>query len=124
MTETNWIRDWQNWLDSLSTSGGNIVTLFVCSAIAGGLWMWSQHAHASNEAQMAIFGIFSGFTGALLQAQKGNSSRQQMLDRTASVLPIVSSPTPETPAPIAAAPTIIASVSRPIPGQPFARGNA
>lgn len=48
--------------------------------------MWTTHKHAGSDVQMGIFGIFSGFTGALLQAQKGNSSKQQMVDRTRASL--------------------------------------
>lgn len=78
------IKSWQDFLDSLSTAGGNIVTLFGCSAAAGILWMWcAVHQSTMNT---ATFGVFTGFTGALLQAQKGNSSRQQMIDRSSTVI--------------------------------------
>lgn len=96
------IKDWQDFIDSLSTSGGNIVTLFFCSVCAGVLWAWCEiHLHDA-DVNMGTFGVFTGFTGALLQAQKGNSSRQQMVDRTAPIAgaggaPML--PTPTTPEP-------------------------
>jgi hypothetical protein len=78
------MKSWQDFLDSLSTSGGNVVTLFVCSGMTGFLWIWmANHMHGS-DLTTAAGQIFSGFTGALLQAQKGNSSRQQMVDRAAA----------------------------------------
>jgi hypothetical protein len=59
-----------------------VVTLFFCSMGSGLLWWTVYNQHGSDgQAVMATFGIFGGFTGALLQAQKGNASRQQMMDR-------------------------------------------
>lgn len=75
------VKSWQDFLDSLATAGGNIVTLFWCSAFSAGLWIWVYRQNGSKDLVMAMFGVFTGFTGALLQAQKGNSSRQQMQDR-------------------------------------------
>lgn len=87
------MKSWQDLLDSLSTSGGNVVTLFMCSAMTGGLWVWmANHMHGS-DLTTAAGQIFSGFTGALLQAQKGNSSLQQMVDR-ASIAPKIEVPKP------------------------------
>lgn len=79
------MKRWQDWLDSLATSGGNIVTLFICSTASALLWIWVYTHKGGEDLVMATFGVFTGFTGALLQAQKGNSSRQQMVDRAATV---------------------------------------
>lgn len=81
------IKSWQDFLDSLATAGGNIVTLFICSASSAALWMWVYTHNGSKDLVMATFGVFTGFTGALLQAQKGNSSRQQMQDRIDTTRP-------------------------------------
>lgn len=80
------IKRWQDFLDSLATTGGNIVTLFWCSAFSAFLWIWVWSHKGGNDLVMATFGVFTGFTGALLQAQKGNSSRQQMQDRVETTL--------------------------------------
>lgn len=76
----------QDLLDALATAGGNIVTLFWCSAFSGLLWAWMVMRHETNMVT-PTFGVFTGFTGALLQAQKGNSSRQQMVDRVEAAVP-------------------------------------
>lgn len=85
-----WVKNWQDILDSLATSGGNIVTLFMCSFWSGVLWVWVYNHSARAELVMATFGVFTGFTGALLQAQKGNPSRQQMTNNveTSGGLPV------------------------------------
>jgi len=75
------VKNWQDFLDSLSTSGGNIVTLFICSALAGTLWIWMANHMKGSDLTTAAGQIFAGFTGALLQAHKGNTSKQQMIDR-------------------------------------------
>jgi len=91
------VKGWQDWLDTLNTGGGNIVTLFICSCLSGYIWAWSYtHYPGKSDLVMGTFGLFGGFTGALLQAQKGNSSRQQMVDRFESVHP---PPIPEEPKP-------------------------
>jgi len=102
-----YIKNWQDFLDSLATSGGNIVTLTCCSILSGLMWQWVYQHDPRGTVMTAAFGVFTGFTGALLQAQKGNASKQQMEDRTASV--VAPSRTPngrasDAPAPPASAP--------------------
>jgi hypothetical protein len=75
------IKAWQDWLDSLATSGGNILTLSFWSIVTGALWIYVEIKIKDPSVNTATFGVFTGFTGSLLQAQKGNSSRQQMADR-------------------------------------------
>lgn len=82
---TNAIKNWQDFLDSLATTGGNIVTLFWCSVLSGALWFWVVHIGLAPMVT-PTFGVFTGFTGALLQSQKGNSSRQQMADRVETTI--------------------------------------
>lgn len=85
---SQWIKNWQDFLDSLATAGGNIVTLFWCSSFSAFLWIYVYNRNGSKDLVMATFGVFTGFTGALLQAQKGNSSRQQMQDRLQTAQPV------------------------------------
>ena len=82
---TNGIKNWQDFLDSLATAGGNIVTLFWCSIFSGALWIWVA-MRGPDSMVTPMFGVFTGFTASLLQAQKGNSSRQQMADRMETAL--------------------------------------
>jgi hypothetical protein len=101
---SDWLKNWQDFLDSLATSGGNIVTLFWCSVFSGLLWAWVYTRDPEGMMMTAAFGVFTGFTGALLQAQKGNSSRQQMKDRVEAgiVVPVahpVIPPPPQDPIP-------------------------
>lgn len=75
-----WLKNWQDFLDSLSTKGGNVLTLFWSCIFSGILWAWVVHERITDMIT-PTFGILTGFTGAFLQAQSGNSSRQQMADR-------------------------------------------
>ena len=75
------IKAWQDGLDSLATAGGNILTLSIWSILTGALWVFVQVKVKDPTMNTATFGVFTGFTGSLLQAQKGNASRQQMADR-------------------------------------------
>lgn len=87
MTIHDKIKAWQDWIDSLATAGGGIVVLFICAVLTGILWGWTVK-HNLPSMETPVFGVFTGFTGALLQAMKGNSSRQQMQDRIeTSIIP-------------------------------------
>ena len=79
---------WQHFLDSLSTKGGNIVVALVVMVLLGAALLHTFHdATDSMEARILMASTFSGFAGALLAMLKGDSSRQQMIDRRESVLP-------------------------------------
>lgn len=82
---------WQDFLDSLSTKGGNIFVLFAALILLMGIYIHVIH-DAGDTGQLApvVHDLAVGFGGALLGALSAGSSRQQMQDRTASVLP----PTP------------------------------
>lgn len=71
----------QDFFDGLSTKGGNIVVLSVCSVGLGALLLHMIHHNADAAMVQTVATTFSGFTGALLLACNGNSSRQQMQDR-------------------------------------------
>lgn len=80
------IKSWQDFLDSLSTKGGNIMLMFFA---LGGL-MWFVH-HIANDENVdqgvvsAAHDMMVGFGAALLAVLSGSSSRQQMADRIAGV---------------------------------------
>lgn len=69
---------WEHFLNSLATRGGNIVILLLC---ASGLFFAVlhvlHHAETGTEVRTVIMSTFSAFTGALLQALMGGSSRQR-----------------------------------------------
>jgi hypothetical protein len=101
-----YVKNWQDFLDSLATSGGNIVTLTCCSILSGLMWQWVYSHDPRGTVMTAAFGVFTGFTGALLQAQKGNSSRQQMADRVeTTVMPVRTGGQRSTDIPPGALPT-------------------
>lgn len=86
------MKNWQDFLDSLSTKGGNIVTAGI---VMCGLTFALHHSH--NADMFAVVrDLLVGFAGALLAMLKGDSSRQQMADRRDSVLPSPA-PTPLVP---------------------------
>lgn len=76
------MKQWQDFLDSLSTRGGNIFVLSVCLFI-----LFVIMIHVSHDSQDATLVSVShdlvvGFGGALLGSLTGGASRQQMADRT------------------------------------------
>ena len=75
------MKAWQDFLDSLSTKGGNIAVLFVASVLLAALLMHVIHHGADTSAIEDFKEALSSFTEALLFACSGNSSRQQMQDR-------------------------------------------
>jgi hypothetical protein len=75
------MKRWQDFLDSLSTSGGAVFVLTViCVAMLPAVIFLLLRAPAS-PASTLITNTFIGFNGALLLALRGNASRQQMMDR-------------------------------------------
>jgi hypothetical protein len=89
------MKRWQDFLDSLSTKGGNIFVLALCS-----FWLAMLFLHVTHHDPSAVEDVkttLAGFTGALLMALSGNASRQQMVDRTvASAPPAVTTEKVET----------------------------
>jgi hypothetical protein len=76
------MKNWQAFLDSLSTSGGNLFILVTITACLSPLVIHVLHdPNVDATIRTMIHDTFVGFTGALLYALKGNSSRQQMQDR-------------------------------------------
>lgn len=82
------IKNWQDFLDSLSTKGGNILMMFVSLV---GLIMFAHHISLESVAEPSIISaahdMMVGFGAALLAVLSGSSSRQQMIDRKDSVTP-------------------------------------
>ncbi len=75
------MKRWQDFLDSLSTKGGNILVTFFCVSGLVFIFLHVIH-HGTDAADIETFkSILSGFAGALLAMLSGNSSRQQMQDR-------------------------------------------
>ena len=76
------MKRWQDFLDSLSTAGGNI---FICSIGLTAACIYYLHIlhHAPDAASIEnAKALVIGFSAALFAMLKGNSSRQQMSDRT------------------------------------------
>lgn len=85
------MKRWQDFLDSLSTKGGNIMVTFVCVSSLVLIFLHVIH-HGTDAADVETFkSILSGFAGALLAMLSGNSSRQQMQDRVDTVKPATAS---------------------------------
>lgn len=76
------MKGWQDFLDSLSTKGGNICVAVI---MITGLTLAMHHAH-NSEMFAVVRDMLVGFAGALLAMLKGDSSKQQMVDRRDSVL--------------------------------------
>lgn len=86
------MKRWQDWLDSLSTKGGNIfimvIIFFVYQPVMGVLmWMAIIHKYELGVIGTVILTTFGNFSGALLAVLSGNSSRQQMADRVDTATP-------------------------------------
>lgn len=77
------MKAWQDFLDSLSTKGGNILLMFMA---LGGLMAFVHHiANDTNIDQSIISAahdMMVGFGAALLAVLSGSASKQQMVDRT------------------------------------------
>jgi hypothetical protein len=104
------MKNWQDFLDSLSTKGGNIAVAFVMVCTIAAIFLHVVH-HAADVAVVEVFkSILTGFVGALLAMLSGNASRQQMQDRIETVLPELVPPKP-APAPTPAPPADAATVN-------------
>lgn len=89
------LKRWQDFLDSLSTKGGNIL---VAGFVMAALTFAMHHSHTADMFAV-VRDLLVGFGGALLAMLKGDSSRQQMTDRRDSVVlpPPLVQPTPALP---------------------------
>lgn len=83
-------KGWQDFLDSLSTKGGNILVLFCCVMVFIGVYLHIVHDGVDATLQPVAHDLVVGFGGALLGALSAGASRQQMQDRvdTATNKPI------------------------------------
>jgi hypothetical protein len=93
----------QDFLDALSTKGGNILAMlvifFMFLPVLGVLVWLSVLKHLDiGQIGTVLISTFAAYSGALLAILSGNSSRQQMLDRKADA-PAVSSPESSLPGP-------------------------
>lgn len=94
------LKGWQDFLDSLSTKGGNIFMLFSSLMVLIGLMLHLTHDATRDAAMMAAaHDMMIGFGGALLGSLSGSSSRQQMRDRVDTALTGIEPKTPVTPPP-------------------------
>lgn len=76
------MKRWQDFLDSLSTKGGNLLVCLVIFIILIPIVLHVFHdATDSGQAVTVLTSTFAAFSGALLAMLNGNSSRQQMQDR-------------------------------------------
>lgn len=97
------MKKWQDFLDSLSTKGGNIFVLFCGLGVLIGLMIHLTHAGPADAAMIsAAHDMMVGFGAALLGSLSGHSSRQQMADRIdTAVIKVPTPPTPPDPPPAA-----------------------
>lgn len=81
------MKRWQDFLDSISTNGGNIFALFITTCVLLIPLVLLSFFRPAAALIAVLTTTFSMFAGALVQSLRGNASRQQMLDRTAGVAP-------------------------------------
>lgn len=63
MKMLTWFRE---FLDAIASPGGNLMILVVCVFASGIGAVWV--GHRDDQVDTAMLSVFSGFTGALLQA--------------------------------------------------------
>jgi hypothetical protein len=83
------MRRWQDFLDSLSTKGGNVFMLFLCLVFLYGVMLHVIHDANDSPLISVVHDMVVGFGGALLGGLSGNSSRQQMADRVNTALNLI-----------------------------------
>lgn len=106
------IKSWQDFLDSLSTTGGTILILLLLFCGMTPLLIHVLLMPEGTENQQVTTIIVSTYTGifsALMIGLKGNTSRQQMVDR--AMPPVV---------PPAAEPPVVTAVPGAPPSSPLA----
>lgn len=77
------MKRWQDFLDSLSTTGGGIIVTASLVFTLLSVMIHVLHKGETGEIVTILTGAFGGAFSALLVALKGNSSKQQMADRAA-----------------------------------------
>lgn len=80
------IKGWQDFLDSLSTKGGNLFLLFVGLGIAMTFIVHTVHHGADDKLLQLGHDLVVGFAAALWAGLSGASSRQQMADRVQTAI--------------------------------------
>lgn len=76
---------WHSFLDSLATRGGNIFCLIVINvALAMLVYHVLHHNEVGAATATVILSTFSNFTGALMMALTGGSSKQRNGDGNAT----------------------------------------
>lgn len=100
------VKAWQDFLDSLSTKGGNLFMLFVGLIMAVAFVMHTVHDGADGSLVSLGHDLVVGFSAALWAGLSGASSRQQMADRveTLSLTPKPPTVPSNTPQPAASPP--------------------
>ena len=121
------VKDWQDFLDSLSTKGGNILLMFL--ALVGLMWFvhhLGADGHVDDSILSASHDMMVGFGAALLAVLSGSSSKQQMADRIdiakSTTLP-PNTTTVETTSPLnlSTTPAAPAPVTDPNPPSPWVK---
>lgn len=86
------VKDWQDWLDSLSTKGGNILLMFLSVIALMFFMLHVVHDQSDQSLISAAHDMLVGFGAALLAVLSGSSSKQQMTDRIDTARPPESKP--------------------------------
>lgn len=79
-------KHWQDFLDSLSTKGGNIFMLFLALVGLMAFMLHVTHDNSDGALVAVAHDLAVGFGGALLGGLSGSSSRQQMADRVETAI--------------------------------------
>ena len=94
------MKNWQDFLDSLSTAGGTIlVLLFLFIGMVPLLVHVLRSPNDNDQVVTIVISTFTGIFSALMIALKGGSSRQQMVDRGTPPTLIANPAAPTPPAP-------------------------
>lgn len=80
------MKRWQDFLDSLSTKGGNVFMLFTCLCFLYMVLIHVVHDQKDSMLVSVVHDMVVGFGGALLGGLSGSSSKQQMADRVETAL--------------------------------------
>lgn len=75
------MKRWQDFLDSLSTTGGGILITAMFVIVFLAVIVHVLHKQETGEIVTILTGAFGGAMSALWVALKSNSSKQQMVDR-------------------------------------------
>jgi len=75
------MKRWQDFLDSLSTRGGNILLLILATVGLVFAYFHAIHHQMDAGSIQTVQNLLSGFAGALLALLAAQACRQQMQDR-------------------------------------------